>query len=320
MSDLLDFADGKLRFLSLRPWENVLYYTNKGVIAMSVDVLQNKIRKKKNPCALVLSPETSLIPPSFASAFEDPAMAAGEYCAALLEALKEQLPAVRVDFGAFALMGAEGINQMHRLMKLAKDLGYYVILDWMRLENPESAKAAASVLMQWPCDGVSLCVYGGSDCVKPYIAAANQGKKSVFVTLKTGNKSGSELQDLQTGGRLVYTAAADMVVRWGESAMERCGYSRIAAMAGANNASALRNLRQKYPNLFLVVDGLDATGANAKNASNAFDKMGHGGLCCAGRGILGAWKEAEAGTDPVAAAVEEAERMKRNVTRYVTIL
>lgn len=320
MSDLWDFAHGKLRFLSLRCGKNVLYYLNKGVMAMSVDVLQNKIRKKKNPCALVLSPEPELIPLSYTSAFEDPAMAAGEYCAVLLDALKEYFPAVRLDFGAFALMGAQGLVELERLMKLAGELGYYVILDWLRLETPSGAKAAAQVIASWPCDAVTLNVYGGSDCVKPYITAASQAKKGVFVVLKTGNKSGAELQDLQTGGRLVYTAAADMVMRWGAAAMERCGYSRVGGMAGGNNAAALKNLRQKYPAMFLLVDGLDAVGANAKNASNAFDKMGHGALCCAGRGILGAWKETEGETDPVAAAVDAAERMKRNVTRYVTIL
>lgn len=290
---------------------------------MSIDVLQNKIRKMKNPSALVLSPEAGLVPPMYATAVEDPAMAAGEYCAAVLTALKDQLPAVRVDFGAFALMGPEGLNQMARLMRQAKELGYYVLLDWLRLETPAAAKSAAEQLLggeQWPCDGVVLCGYAGSDCVKPYITAAAKTKKDVFVTLKTANKSGAELQDLQTGGRVVYTAAADLTARWGEAAVERCGYSRIGAMAGANHAASLRTLRQKYPRLFLLVDGLDAPGANAKNASMAFDKMGHGALCCCGSGILGAWKEAEEGTAPIAAAVDAAERMRRNITRYLTVL
>ena len=236
--------------------------------------------------------------------------------------MKELLCAVRFDFGAFALLGQGGLEQMAALMELAQALGYYVLLDWMRLETPAGAEAAAKLFLGdgvWKCDGVVICGYGGSDCVKPYLAAAD-GKKDVFVVLKTANKSGSELQDRQTGGRVVYTAAADLVARWGETAVERCGYSRVGAMAGANNASALRNLRQKYPRLFLLVDGMDAPGANAKNAAAAFDRMGHGALCCSGSGILAAWKEAEEGTDPIAAAVEAAERMKRNVTRYVTIL
>lgn len=279
---------------------------------MSIDVLQNKIRKLKNPSALVLSPTPELIPEG---------QTPGAYCCALLKELKDLIPAVRVNFGAFALRGAEGMAELEQVLKTAKNLGYYVILDWMRLEAPGEAETAAKLLLTqevYPCDGVTLCGYAGSDCVKPYISAA--GKKDIYVVLKTANKSGAELQDLQTGGRLVHTAAADLLSRWGESAVERCGYSRIAAMVGANNASAIRTLRQKYPKVFLLVDGLDASGGNAKNGSAAFDRLGHGALVCAGSSILGAWKEAEEGTDPIAAAREAAERMKRNVTRYVTVL
>ena len=164
---------------------------------------------------------------------------------------------------------------------------------------------------------MTLSSYGGSETVKPYLQAA--GKKTVFVTVKTGNKSGSELQDLQTGGRMVHLAASDLITRWGETALERCGYSRVAAVAGAVNSGSLRTLRQKYPRLFLLVEGIEVSGANAKNCSYAFDKLGHGALVCAGSAILAAWQEKEDG-DYLAAAKDGAERMKRNLTRYVTVL
>lgn len=288
---------------------------------MSIDVLQNRIRKMKNPLALVLDPHPQLVPEMYASAFESEAQAAGEYCCALLDRLKDLIPAVRINFNGFALLGADGMVQLDRCLRRAKELGYYVILDWMKLETPAEAERSARILLKenaFPCDGVTLCGYAGSDCVKPYIGAVE--KKAIFVALKTANKSGAELQDLQTGGRVVYTAAADLLNRRAEEAVERCGYSRIAAMAGANNGGALRTLRQKYRRLFLLVDGLDATGGNAKNVSYAFDQLGHGALCCASASIMGAWKEAEPGTDPMAAAVEAVERIKRNLNRYVTIL
>ena len=280
---------------------------------MSIDVLQNKIRKMKNPSALTLAPISSQIPEGYGTA--------GGYFCALLQELKDIVPAVRVSFGAFALLGVDGIPQLQQVLHTARELGYYVILDWQHLESPEQAANAAKILLQgdaFPCDAVSLCGYAGSDCIKPYVAAA--GKRAIFVTLKTVNKSSMEIQDLQTGGRVVYTAAADLLNRWGEPAMERCGYSRLGAICGAANASSIRTLRQKYPRMFLLVDGLDAPGANAKNVSYGFDKLGHGVLCSAGSSIVAAWKEAEDGTDPLAAAVEAAERMKRNLGRYVTIL
>ena len=286
---------------------------------MSIDVLKNKIRKLRNPSALTIAPTPDAVPPMFASAFEDPAQAMGEYCLKVLEGLKGQLPAVKVSFGAFALYGPGGLVQLRSVLDEARRLGYYVILDWQRQEDEAGAKAAAKLLLgeSWPCDAVMVCAYAGSGSVKPYIAEANKEKKDVYVVLKTGGKSGSELQDLQTGGRMVYTAGADLLAKLGDPALERCGYSRVAAVCAANHASSIRNLRGKYPKLFLLVDGLEAANANARNASYAFDKMGYGALVCCD--LLRSWLE-NPENDPVEEVVAAAQRMKRNVTTYVTVL
>jgi len=287
---------------------------------MSMDVLKNKIRKLRNPSALTIAPTLDSLPPSFLTEYESPIRGMGEYCRRVLEALKGVLPAVKVSFGAFSLLGPEGLTELKSVLDTAADLGYYVILDWQRQEDEVSAKAAAKLLLSgnvWKCDGVVLSCYPGSGSVKPYITEANKEKKDVFVVLKTAGKSGSELQDLQTGGRTVYTAAADLLTRWGDQTMERCGYSRVAGVGSASHATSLRNLRAKYPKMFLLVDGLEAGNANARNASFAFDNLGGGALVCSN--LLTAWIENPA-NDPVEEVVAAAQRMKRNVTTYVIVL
>lgn len=287
---------------------------------MSIDVLQNKIRKLKNPTALWLCPGPDVIPPVVLERTGSMAAAYGEYCLELLDALAQSVPAVRVSFDAFALQGSDGLTQLQAVLKKARKLGCYVILDWMHLEDAATAELSAKTILRsgaWDCDAVTVCPYAGSEGVKPYIAEA--GKKDVFVAVKTGNKSASDLQDLMTGGRQVYTAAADLVSRWGEGAIERCGYSRVAAVAGAVNSVSLNTLRQKFNRLFLLVEGIETTGANAKNCSYAFDRMGHGAVVCAGRSIMGAWQEQE-NEDYITAAKDAVEKLKRNITRYVTVL
>lgn len=287
---------------------------------MSMDVLKNKIRKLRNPSALTVAPTLDALPPAYLAEFDSPVLAMGEYCVKALEALKGLIPAVKVSFGAFSLLGPEGLVQLKRVLDTARELGFYVILDWQRQEDEASAKAAAKLIFsgnQWNCDGVVLCCYAGSGSVKPYITEAGREKKDVFVVLKTGGKSGSELQDLQTGGRTVYTAAADLLSRWGDQALERCGYSRVAAAGSASHSRSLQTLREKYPKLFLLVDGLEAGNANARNASFAFDNMGYGALVCSN--LLTAWIE-NPENDPVEEVVAAAQRMKRNITTYVTVL
>ena len=180
---------------------------------MSMDVLKNKIRKLRNPSALTIAPTLDTLPPSFLAEYENPVQGMGEYCRKVLEALKGQLPAVKVSFGAFSLLGPEGLEELRSVLDTARNLGYYVILDWQRQEDESSAKASAKLLMSgiWKCDGVVLSCYPGSASVKPYIQEANKEKKDVYVVLKTAGKSGSELQDLQTGGRMVYTRSEERV-------------------------------------------------------------------------------------------------------------
>ena len=287
---------------------------------MSMDVLKNKIRKLRNPSALTIAPTLDSLPPAYLTEFGNPVKGMGEYCCRVLEALKGQLPAVKVSFGAFSLLGPEGLVELQKVLDTARELGYYVILDWQRQEDETSARAAAKLIFSggmWTCDGVVLSCYAGSGSVKPYITEANKERKDVFVVLKTAGKSGSELQDLQTGGRMVYAAAADLLAKWGDQTLERCGYSRVGAVGSASHASSLRNLREKYPKMFLVVDGLEAGNANARNASFAFDNMGYGGLVCSN--LLNAWIE-NPDNDPLEEVIAAAQRMKRNVTTYVTVL
>ena len=116
-------------------------------------------------------------------------------------------------------------------------------------------------------------------------------------------------------------AAADLYSRFSGDAMGKFGYSRIAIMAGGNSSESLRNLRAKYPKVFLLVDDVDYSGCNAKHCSNAFDQFGRGAAVCVGPTVTCAWKTAETdGSDFAAQAVAAAERMKKNLTRYIMIM
>ena len=120
---------------------------------MSMDVLKNKIRKLRNPSALTIAPTLDTLPPQYAGI-----AGMGEYCRRVLEALKGQLPAVKVSFSHFALLGCEGLQELKSVLDTAAKLGYYVILDWQRQEDEVSAKAAAKLIFSgdlWKCDGVA---------------------------------------------------------------------------------------------------------------------------------------------------------------------
>ena len=243
---------------------------------MSVDKLQSQIRKLKNPSVIYFLLDQTQIPFQYLHAHTSVAQAYCFYGKALLTALKGIVPAVRFGFGSFALNGQEGLVCLQELLTYANENGFYVILDGPELFSGQEAALAADVLFDqvclWQFDALLISGYIGSDAVKPFAAKLETMDKALFVTLRTANKSAPELQDLLTGSRLVYAAAADMVRRMGENMICKCGYSKIGAVGAATSTDSLRTLRGKYQTLFLLIDGYDYSGANAKNCSAGFDK------------------------------------------------
>ena len=292
---------------------------------MSIDVLQEKIRKTKSPIMLELSASICDLPPHILSEAPTEAAAYGRLCRELLTHLKDTVPAVRVSFSSFALLGAEGLTQLSEILAYAAKLGYYVVLDAPEILGVHAAERTAQRLFAddtpVPCDALILSGYLGSDCVKPFLPGCKERGKDLFVAIRTANRSAPEIQDLLAGGRLVHIAAADLVSRWGCDMCGKRGYSPVGAMSAANAPDSLRSLRAKYPKMFLLVDGYSAVGANAKNCSYAFDKFGHGAVVCGGGGIVRAWQQAQSdGTDYLHQAQSAVDRMKRNLLRYITIL
>ena len=286
---------------------------------MSVDKLQNGIRKLKNPSMVAFFFDKSQIPPAYLEAAPNAVTAYGVYAKELLVALKGIVPAVRFGFGSFAVAGVDGLKELAELLSFAKEQGFYVLLDAPEVNMFGQAKLTADMLLEnWAFDGLTVGCYLGSDVVKPYAETIKNTDKDLFVLFRTGNKSASELQDLLSGSRLLYMAAADMAIRLGDGMIDKCGYSRLAGVGPATSSDGLRNLRVKYPTMFLLIDGYDYPGANAKNCSMGFDRLGHGAVACAGSSIVAAWAEGDG--DAVTLAAEAAERMKKNLSRYVTIL
>ncbi len=287
---------------------------------MSIDILHEKIRKLKCPIILDLSVHQNAIPPAYTEGNTDDFQAYLQYCDALLDSLKGLIPGVRVPWDTFALSGPQGMAALQSILKRTQSLGYYVILDGPGIFTPWSAeRAAEKIFDSYPCHGLVISPYIGSDAVKPFVPLCREGKYSLFVMVRSANKTASELQDLMTGSRLVHTAAAELVKRYGETIVSKCGYSRISLMASATAPEALRSLRSKNPWAFLLVDGIDYPSGNAKSCSYAFDRMGYGAAVCIGPGITAAWKEEGAG-DCLTAARDAVERYKKNISRYITIL
>lgn len=291
---------------------------------MAIDRLQDKIRKTKCPIVVNFGILPEQIPPYLIEECGDFISAYQRFCEELLLGLRDDVPAVRFDFGAFAIHGAKGLQALERILNFAKKSGYYVLLDGISNLSAQSASNTADVMMRdecvWKFDGYIVQSYIGSDGLRPFVDKIKESGKDLFVVIRTANRSAPEVQDLLTGSRLVHMAAADIVNRFAEISVGKCGYSQVAFVAAASSAESLRSLRGKYKRTFLLLDGADYPNANAKNCSFAFDRLGYGAAACVGTSVTAAWMESDTPNSYVEQAAESVLRMKKNLGRYVSIL
>ncbi len=291
---------------------------------MSIDFLHDKIRKLKNPLLVDMSIREDLLPPHLLAQEGSFDKAYFRFCRELLEVLEGVVPGVRFSFDAFALLGERGLAELRNLLTRAEELGFYTLLDGPQILSPWAADRAATLLEDglYPCHGMLISPFIGSDAIKPFLTCCAKGDKDLFVVVRSANKSASELQDLLTGKRLVQSAAAELVNRFGESIFTKCNYSRICSVSSAGAPDSLRNLRAQYKHMFILVDGLDYPSGNMKNASFAFDRFGYGAAISAGPTVTASWKDAEdvSGEVYLDHALAAAERIKKNLQRYISIL
>lgn len=306
---------------------------------MSIDVLQMKIHKLKCPVMVGLDPTPDLIPgyilaqareehgdtlAAMASAFE-------RFCEGILVAVCGIVPAVKVQESCFTALGCEGVSVMQRLMSKATQMGFYVLLDSnfgsvehiARLYADSlfgDTKIGSSVYHPYACDGVTVSGYLGGDCVRPFLPYCKEQRKNLFCYVRTSNKSSREVQELISGDRVVYTAMADLLMRWSIDCFGQNGYSEIAAVVGATQPTAIQTLRKKYDRLFLLVTGYGAQGGHSRSIQYAFDKFGHGAIVSASRTILGAWQKTGEEKAYKDAARQAAVKMRDDIMKYLLVI
>ena len=151
---------------------------------MSIDVLQDKIRKTKNPSMIDLSLPVAELPPHLIEACSGAAGAYGLFCRELLEKLKGTVPAVRIGFTAFAVLGPEGLSELTALLKLAKNMGYYVAVEAPFILSPMMAQSVADAFWgpeaEYLCDGLIINAYPGSDVINPFFLMWKRRRKICF--------------------------------------------------------------------------------------------------------------------------------------------
>lgn len=307
---------------------------------MSFDVLQDKIKAKKNPTVAGLDARVEYVPPfilkkhtdRLGETLEAAADAVLEFDKGLIDALADVVPAVKPQSAYFEMMGWRGMKALEEVIAYAKEKDLFVIADVKRGDIGTTAAAYSEAWLGstqvggtacpvFDADCVTLNGYMGSDAIKPFLKDCTQQNKCAFVLAKTSNPSSMELQDIVAGDRLVYTVMGDLIQRWGQSTEGRYGFQALGAVVGATHPSVLKQLRRRLDRVFFLVPGYGAQGGTAADVRYAFDELGRGAIVNASRSIMCAWqKTGKDGADYQEAARSAAEKMRDEIKQHVTIL
>lgn len=225
---------------------------------MSINTLQEAIRRKKTPVALALGPEAERIDArilrNFTEMYGESVMAKAEalryHGCQVLDAVADKLPAVVLDAAAYLRYGAMGFDVLANLVGAAKARGLYAVVDC------RGAVAAPWLEALPQADGVTVLPYTGAD------SYAGGEDRDVFALVSTANPSAPDMQRLIAGDRQLYVAAAGQAARQGAA----------IALEGAY-ALDIRDLRRKLEHTFFLLLDCDA-----QAAAYAFDDYGHGAL------------------------------------------
>ncbi len=296
----------------------------------AIDALIRGIRATGNPTVVGLDTALSHLPEDFLrehlppnAGLTEAAEAIYHYNTALVDALCDIVPAVKVQIAYYEMYGAAGLEVFARTLRYAASKGLSVIADAKRNDIGATAEAYATAflgetavggrrLRAFDADFVTVTPYLGEDGVAPFVQACRAHGRGIFVLVKTSNPSSGQLQDLSVGDTMIYERVGDLVAEWGSSLIGEEGYSAVGAVVGATYPAQGTALRARLPRTFFLVPGYGAQGATGADLAGCFDARGEGAIVNASRSILCAWKKKP--DMPFAqAAREEALRMREDI-------
>lgn len=256
-----------------------------------------------------------------------------EYCREYIDAIKDVVPAIKINSAFFEKYHLE--MDYYQVARMAKDAGLFVIGDVKRADIGNTSKAYAEAYLggDSPFDAITINPYFGTDGVMPFLELAKEKGKGVFILVKTSNKSSDEIQDLPlTDGRLVYEAVADLVIEWAKEVdsenFDEDGdptYPMVGAVVGATYRNEAEELVERMGCTFFLVPGYGAQGATADDVAINFDYdhiKGTGAIVNSSRGIMNAyknprWKEIYSEETWAEAAKAEAIRATEEINQAI---
>lgn len=204
---------------------------------------------------------------------------------------------IKPNIAFYEQYGLGGMRALSFLLSQAKDQKIPAILDCKRGDIGSTALAyaraylspasfAGSLIADFEADAVTINPYMGFETVEVFVKASEEGKKGLFILVKTSNPGNGDLQNSEK--------IASWITANGASLMGSSGVSGLGAVVGATHPREIVNLRLLMPHALFLIPGVGAQGASASDVAAAFTSDFTGAIINVSRGILSAHKNLSA--------------------------
>lgn len=224
------------------------------------------------------------------------AAGARDFCINVIAKAAEHCVAAKPQLACFERFGADGWQAFEEVSQVAADAGLLVIADAKRGDVDATTRHYAAAFLRDPIDALTVNPMLGTDSVMPFLDAAADGGRGLFILVRTSNPGAAELEDLEMAdGRPWHEAVADRVRQWGQATTVPGQGSSIGAVVGATVPERIHRLRELMPDQPFLLPGVGAQGGDPAALGPAFGGRAHGALVSASRSVIYA-------DDPAAAA------------------
>jgi len=255
-----------------------------------IEKLTKAARQNSSLLCVGLDPDPGLMPDKVGTF---------EFNKAIINATHDLVCAYKPNFAFYEALGNEGLDALKRTVSYIPD-DIPVIGDAKRGDIGNTAKAYAKAIFDYyGFDATTVNPYLGFDSVEPFFQYHDKG---VFILCRTSNAGAIDFQSLRcevdSDYRQLFEIVAQKASQWNT-------HDNIGLVVGATYPEELRIIRERYPDMPLLIPGIGAQGGDLTTVvSYGVDKQGQKAIINSSRQIIYASREKDFAEAARQAAIE----------------
>lgn len=265
-----------------------------------IEKLINATQKNKSLLCVGLDPDPESMPSG---------IGIFEFNRAIIDATSDLVCAYKPNLAFYEALGNEGLDALRSTTKyIPADIP--VIGDAKRGDIGNTAKAYAwAIFKGFGFDAATVNPYLGFDSIDPFIQYRDKG---VFILCRTSNTGAVDFQALRCEAEGSFSPLFELVARKAE---QWNIHGNIGLVVGATYPEELRLIRQRHPDIPLLIPGIGAQGgALGSTVRYGVDSNGEKAIINSSRQIIYASRE----NDFAKTARQAAAALRDEINHYLS--